>query len=112
LMEGRSALLDDLTGSRLRVVTSARVTESEACEFERRLAPHEGCLVSIGINQPGGVKAIEVRETEGCLGRWLHELDRTFAIVRPDHYVYATAPTASEALNHLDAFTHAMQSAL
>jgi hypothetical protein len=83
---------------------SARVTESEAREFERRLAPHAGSLVSVGTSQPDGMKAIEVREVEGCLGTWLQELDRRFARARPDHYVHAIASTASEALNHLGAF--------
>jgi len=44
-------------------------------------------------------------------GAWMQELDRTFVIVRPDHYVYATAATARHAIHHLDSFAAALNAA-
>jgi 3-(3-hydroxy-phenyl)propionate hydroxylase len=107
----RTSLLDDVTGSRVRVVTSSRLTEQEAGEIEQRLSSSEGCLVSVGCQQPVVARAIEVTEVAGCLGAWMQALDRTFVIVRPDHYVYATAGTAGQAIRHLDSFTAALEAA-
>jgi 3-(3-hydroxy-phenyl)propionate hydroxylase len=102
---GRSGLLDDVTGSRLRLVATAVMEEREAAEIDHLLQQSDGCLVSLVPGQPSSARAIEVSETAGCLGSWMNELRQSYAIVRPDHYVYATAATASEALQHLKSIT-------
>jgi 3-(3-hydroxy-phenyl)propionate hydroxylase len=106
---GRSGLLDDMTGSRVRLVTSTTLTEHESVELDRRLAGLDGCLVSVGRSQPAGAPVINVSEMAGCLTAWMDGLGRSFAIVRPDHYVYSTAATAVEALHQLDSLSAALQ---
>lgn len=103
---GRSVWLDELTGSRVRVVTAAPLTAQEAAAFEALLAKLDGCLVSLA---PEATAGIRVREESGCLGSWMKELGCCVVIVRPDHYVYATATTAVEALRQLDALCAQLQ---
>lgn len=96
---GRCVLLDDLTGSRVRVVAASALSPREATEFDSRLANLDGCLVSLS---PARAAGIAVRDTLGCLDSWMKDLGCVFVIVRPDHYVYATATSAADALRHLD----------
>lgn len=103
---GRLALLDDLTGSRVRVVAATALKPQEAADFDSRLAKLDGCLVSLS---PGETAGICVRDTMGCLDSWMNEIGCAFAIVRPDHYVYATATSAAGALRHLDALCAELQ---
>lgn len=99
---GRSALLDDLTGSRVRVVTTTALRPQDAAELDKRLAQLDGCLVSLTAERAVGIC---VRDTSGCLDSWMREIGCTFVIVRPDHYVYATATSAADALRHLDSLS-------
>ena len=103
---GRSVLLDDLTGSRVRVVASTAPLPQETEEFDKRLAPLDGCIVSLN---PADGTGLCVRDTSGCLDAWMSELGCTFVFVRPDHYVYATARSAAEALRHLDSLCTELQ---
>ena len=102
---GREALLDDMTGARVRVVTIAAPDEAEVAEFERLLQPLEGCFVAVAAGGGRAQTHITCEEVAGCLVEWMRGLGARFAIVRPDHYVYATAATASEALLYLDTLT-------
>jgi 3-(3-hydroxy-phenyl)propionate hydroxylase len=108
LQTGKSGLLDDMTGSHLRVVTSTVLTEQDAKGLDDRLAPLDGCLVSVGQSQPPAAHAIEVIETAGTLGAWMKERGHSFAVVRPDHYVYGTAATVPDVLRHLDSLSAAL----
>jgi 3-(3-hydroxy-phenyl)propionate hydroxylase len=96
----RSVLLDEVTGSRVRLITVAALQKQEAAEFESHLAQVDGCLVSLNSNATAGIHASETSE---CISSWMKELGCSFAIVRPDHYVYATAATAADALRHIGA---------
>ncbi|HKT72677.1 MAG TPA: bifunctional 3-(3-hydroxy-phenyl)propionate/3-hydroxycinnamic acid hydroxylase [Steroidobacteraceae bacterium] len=100
----RCARLDDLTGPRLLVVALTAPSGAELAEFERRLRPFEGCFVAFAPVGAGLRVDVAVEEAEGGLVEWLKSLNATYAIVRPDHYVYATATAASEALLYLDRF--------
>jgi 3-(3-hydroxy-phenyl)propionate hydroxylase len=103
---GQSVLLDDLTGSRVRVVVATALTPQEAAEFDSGLVELDGCLVSLS---PEGNMGICVRDTSGCLDTWMREIGCTFVIVRPDHYVYATATSAASALGQLDSLYAELQ---
>ena len=78
---------------------ASALTPREATEFDSRLANLDGCLVSLS---PARAAGIAVRDTLGCLDSWMKDLGCAFVIVRPDHYVYATATSAADALRHLD----------
>lgn len=99
---GRSALLDDLTGSRVRVVAAPALQPQEAEAFDHRLAKLDGCLVCLSREATAGNC---VRDTSGALESWMHELGCSFVIVRPDHYIYATATSAADALRQLDSLS-------
>lgn len=103
---GGLALLDDVTGSRVRVVTSTALNALEAAQFDDRLAKLDGCLVSLNAEPAAGIR---VRETAECLGSWMREVGCSFVIVRPDHYVYATARSAVDALRQLDSMSVELQ---
>ena len=105
---GRRTLLDDLTGARVRVVTVSAPNPADLSDFERRLRPLEGCFVVLAQHDTNVQVDVAGAEAEGCLVAWLKSLGVTYAIVRPDHYVYATAATASQALLYLDEFARQM----
>jgi 3-(3-hydroxy-phenyl)propionate hydroxylase len=111
LQTGKHGLLDDLTGSNLRLVTSSVLSQQEARELDERLEPLDGCLVSVGHKQPPAARAIEVIETSGTLGAWINEPGHSFTIVRPDHYVYGTAATARDAMRQLETLSAALGAA-
>ena len=79
----------------------AVIQPQDAAAFELRLAKLDGCLVSLNLEGPG----INVRDTSGCLESWMQEIGCEFVIVRPDHYVSATATSVAQALRHLDALS-------
>lgn len=103
--DDRAALLDDVTGARVRVVTIAAVEAAEIAEFQHRLNALEGCFVALS-GSSGSSGHIAAEEVEGCcLVEWMRSLGAAYAIVRPDHYVYATATNSAEALLQLDALS-------
>lgn len=95
---GRSALLDDVTGSRVRVVAARALTPKQVAEFDSLLAHLDGCLVSLSNEGSGDIC---VRDASGVIDSWMKEFGCEFALVRPDHYVYATAASATDALRCL-----------
>ncbi|HKQ84822.1 MAG TPA: bifunctional 3-(3-hydroxy-phenyl)propionate/3-hydroxycinnamic acid hydroxylase [Steroidobacteraceae bacterium] len=103
---GRSTLLDDLTGSRVRVIAATTLRPQEAAAFGKRLAMLDGCLVALSPAAGGDVC---VRDTSGCLESWMSDLGCSFVIVRPDHYVYATATSVTDALCQLDSMCGELQ---
>ncbi len=93
------ALLDELTGPCIRVVTTGTLAPAPAAALVAALEPLGGRLVHAGV--PGAdlpARVLQVAEADGVLGSWLESLGRGAAVARPDHYVYGTAIDADAAL--------------
>ena len=91
--------LDDVTGSRFRVVTSETLSRQESAALNQQIGDLEGCMVCLNKVKPNSMtRAYDVSDEEGCLREWMTSVHARFVIVRPDHYVYATASSAEGAL--------------
>jgi 3-(3-hydroxy-phenyl)propionate hydroxylase len=66
--------------------------------------PLGGVLVQLGETTPGSGPLLNVVEDEDVMRSWLAGLGQRFAIARPDHYVYGTAVSATDALALLEQF--------
>lgn len=101
---GRTLRLDDVTGADFRVVVTADVDDAAMARLRAAIEPVGGRVVR--VRRPGTdvgtTEAADVVERDGVLSDWLAGLERTIAIARPDHYVYATAASVEEALLLLD----------
>lgn len=91
---GFTGRLDDLTGPTVRLVATQPLSPEDRQMLLAGLRPLHGVLVALGD---------EVRELddERVLSSWLLDAGTPFAVVRPDHYLYATATTAHEALERI-----------
>jgi len=94
VFDGRTGRLDDLVGSGVRlVVVDAAV---DACAGTE--------VVVLNADTPGAFV-----ETDGPSGAaWLKRYGAVAALVRPDHYVYGTAPTPAAARELARAFERAV----
>jgi 3-(3-hydroxy-phenyl)propionate hydroxylase len=101
--------LDELTGRSWRAVTCGALTDAERGALLSALAPLSGVLVQLGTDAARNDDAVlQAAEDEPVLAPWLGRLGQRFAIVRPDHYVYATAGSATAAAEQL----HRLRAAL
>ena len=111
------SLLDDLTGTGLRVVADGgldlaplvenvivrqlgiklvQVTSADRAASETRLAD----------------QVVSVVETEGVLARWFNRHECRAAIVRPDNYVFGVAKTQEDVLNQIASLRSAYEPAV
>jgi hypothetical protein len=58
----------------------------------------------------GSVTPLTFHEEGRVLRRWFESLDQTFALVRPDHYVYGTAASCHQALKLIGDFLAQLRS--
>lgn len=89
---GRRQRMDEVCGHGWRVVLAP------GCDAALRTAAgthNKARTVSLG--EPG------LRDSDGVAGGWFRRHGCQAAIVRPDHYVYATATNAQQLRGHLDA---------
>jgi 3-(3-hydroxy-phenyl)propionate hydroxylase len=93
-------LLDDLTGACLRVIAVEDATDGETAALAAAVEPEQGVVVKLcaEFSCEADGHRLDVVESAPVLAPWLHALKARFAIARPDHYVYATAPDLQTAL--------------
>jgi 3-(3-hydroxy-phenyl)propionate hydroxylase len=106
-----SGWLDDVGGAGVRVLAcDEALAPADAIAFEAALAPLQGRLLRLvgaaGDAAPAGPgpgpgPGLRFTEEQTLLADWLRGLGARFAVVRPDHQVYATAAHAADALRHL-----------
>ena len=100
---GHAGLLDDVAGGGLRVLADDDALAPAAAQaLHAALQPLQGRLlrrVAAGAVPPG--PGIAFTEEATLLADWQRSLGARFAIVRPDHAVYATAADSAGALHHL-----------
>jgi 3-(3-hydroxy-phenyl)propionate hydroxylase len=92
-----ACLLDDLTGRRFRVLVSGEWPCEKLIQVEELLQPLNGCLIRLRAAASPGA-GLTIVEEHTILKDWLKSIGGRIAIVRPDHYVYATAETIEEAI--------------
>jgi 3-(3-hydroxy-phenyl)propionate hydroxylase len=97
--------LDEVAGRGVRLVTTQALSADELRAARQALAPLDGVLVCLGTAAGGATKdaaagdaVVSATEDVPVLAPWLAQLDRRFALVRPDHAVYGTAASLDEAL--------------
>ncbi|MFI6367708.1 bifunctional 3-(3-hydroxy-phenyl)propionate/3-hydroxycinnamic acid hydroxylase [Nocardia sp. NPDC050630] len=96
-------LLDDAAGRGFRLIVTPPMSESDVEVLRTSLTRLDGQVLRIhpaGSALPDDPRAFV--EIDNVLTSWLAELGSAVAIVRPDHYVYATASTAEEARTLVD----------
>ncbi len=104
-------LLDDVTEVTTRLISCASLTECEAGLLNERLSALPGCLIHIlDAGRVGSVTPLTFHEEGRVLRRWFESLDQTFALVRPDHYVYGTAASCHQALKLIGDFLAQLRS--
>ncbi len=99
---GFAGRLDDLTGACPRVVVAGEMPPAQAQAYRKLLDPLGGGLVHLPADTaPRVLPGVHsVREEVPLIAPWLQAQGQVAAVVRPDHYVYGTAPTheAAQAL--------------
>jgi 3-(3-hydroxy-phenyl)propionate hydroxylase len=98
---GSANRLDDVTGATVRAVAIEPLSPGEREALLNALTPLGGVLVQLGetgMSESGLTSAIDNEDVLAC---WLRAAGRRIAIARPDHYVYGTASTATEAVELL-----------
>jgi 3-(3-hydroxy-phenyl)propionate hydroxylase len=103
------ALLDAVAGTSFRVVVDDRLPL--ALLARRDLIERLGArIVRFGIER-GGVcgDVLTVIEADGVLAAWFARNECSAVIVRPDHYVYGVAATASALDRQLESIAAALQ---
>ncbi|MEO8751300.1 MAG: bifunctional 3-(3-hydroxy-phenyl)propionate/3-hydroxycinnamic acid hydroxylase [Casimicrobiaceae bacterium] len=104
-----TALLDELTGTGLRVVTNGTLDLAQLANDDTvtrlgiklvQIAPDDRAALSM---RPGGGFDVSLIETEGVLARWFERNQCAAALVRPDNYVYGVAATAADVSDQLAA---------
>ena len=103
---GFSGRLDDLSSRSVRVVVCDSITAREGSALLEALVPLQGVLIELGAEASPPARAattqlIRATEEGPLVAPWLKGLNRRFAIVRPDHYVYGTAETTDDAVQLL-----------
>jgi 3-(3-hydroxy-phenyl)propionate hydroxylase len=99
---GNVVRLDELTGATFRAVASGPLDEAGRAALLAALRPLDGVLVELsGSDARDRDGLIHAVEDEPLFAPWLGRLERRIAIVRPDHYVYATAASSQQAAQQL-----------
>jgi 3-(3-hydroxy-phenyl)propionate hydroxylase len=98
----RDGRLDDVTGAAVRAVVTGPLADGERTALLAALRPLGGVLVHLGRSGASGDGVVEAVDEDGVLSSWLRACGRRIAIARPDHYVYGTAATATEAVGLLE----------
>ncbi|RXH25871.1 FAD-binding monooxygenase [Bradyrhizobium nanningense] len=93
LRDGAPCLLDKITGPALRVFIDGR--RSDAASLTALCAAHPE-LAATTITPAGAGAAGMLEEIDGVLAGWFDRHAAAAVIVRPDHYVFGTAHSASE----------------
>lgn len=107
------ALLDDLTGARVRIVVRGALDAGMRQAFLDALAPLDGVLVQLVEDSQATCAtgpALAVVDTSALIASWLAELGQQVAIVRPDHYVYGAAEDGARGLALLRSFAASLDS--
>lgn len=102
--DGFAGRLDDLTGACVRVISTEPLSPVARTALLEALMPLGGVLVQLGESTPGSGPLLNVMEDESVMRSWLEGLGQRFAIARPDHYVYGTAVSATDAVALLEQF--------
>lgn len=114
LSTGNTGWLDDLAGAGVRVLAREEaLSPDDAGAFQAMLAPLQGSLLRLAAGptataaEAAEKPGLPIAEEQSLLDDWLRSLDASFAIVRPDHQVFATAGSAADARRHLAALAAA-----
>lgn len=92
---GFEGLLDDLTGASVRILVRRAASWPVPPALRVRIGAVEARVLLLAdetvtiVDDPAGVHVVV--DPSGTLAEWLDGLGAEFAVVRPDHYVYATA---------------------
>ncbi|HSV70825.1 MAG TPA: bifunctional 3-(3-hydroxy-phenyl)propionate/3-hydroxycinnamic acid hydroxylase [Methylibium sp.] len=108
IVQGDSVRLDELTGRTVRVVSTGDLPAAEQVALLEALQALDGVLVLLGAPGAGTAGVIRVVEEVPVLAPWLAQQQRRFAVVRPDHCVFGTAASATEATALLEALRHSL----
>lgn len=95
--DGTTVLLDDLTGPAVRLVARDAIGASEAAQFAAVLAGLGGRQVSLTVGS-SAPDVIVAPETGTVASAWFEAHGTKYAVVRPDHYVFGTAPDVAGTL--------------
>lgn len=91
---GRSARLDDLTGSGFYLIASADADIDGLFRLATPpLARLGGMMLQVTASSEPGPGALQVLERDGIVAGWFAANGCTAALVRPDHYVFGAADT-------------------
>lgn len=93
--------LDDLTGATMRTVAIEPLSPGERAAIVDALMPLGGVLLQLGETGLGDGPLLNAIDNEDVMSSWLRAAGQRIAIARPDHYVYATASSAAEAVGLL-----------
>jgi 3-(3-hydroxy-phenyl)propionate hydroxylase len=96
--------LDDLTGATVRLIAIDALNAADRAALLEALMPLGGVLVQLGEPAAGSGPVVNAIEDEGVMRTWLEGLGQRFAVARPDHYVYGTATSATDAVALLEQF--------
>jgi 3-(3-hydroxy-phenyl)propionate hydroxylase len=99
---GFAGLLDDLTGHTVRVVAIEPLAPADKAALLEALMPLGGVLVQLGVSEASDGPLVNAVEDEGIMAAWLKSLDQRIAVARPDHYLYGTAGSATDAVALLE----------
>jgi 3-(3-hydroxy-phenyl)propionate hydroxylase len=93
LHRGKPVLLDDVAGGGWRVVLGGQAWAWQPLMRGTEVLGMQ--VLRVGTAPDAGLTAGSWQETEGVLATWFDRHASAAAIVRPDHYVYAMADSAS-----------------
>lgn len=105
-----SRLLDDVTGRTFRVLISGALPEPSLQLLKEAVSSLDGSVSTIlpaatAVSDPEALV-----EHTAVFTNWMSAIGKRIAIVRPDHYVYATAATVEEALAQMEMLGNLLRS--
>jgi len=101
--DGKSGLLDDFTGARMRLVVHGIRPDQIPASARALIERLGGVIVSVDLKISSKISSeisaakpsvIAVREFDGLLASWFTRYGASAAIVRPDHYVFGVSADA------------------
>jgi 3-(3-hydroxy-phenyl)propionate hydroxylase len=101
---GFAGRLDDLTGRRVRVIAVEPLAPADKAALLEALTPLGGVLVQLGVPEQSDGPLVNAVEDEGIMAAWLKSLNQRIAVARPDHYVYGTTTSATDAVALVEQF--------
>ncbi len=112
VVDGRTVLLDDVTGPRVRVIVTDRADIHEVRKLTSAAAQIGGVVVVLesGRGTPPDAGCVVVSETEPLIAGWLAALGSVGGIVRPDHVVFGTADSGGALVALLELFSSRVHS--